>query len=209
MQELVYPRGSYLDVPKLNDPGAPNAIKTLLSVNNPQDDHVVSKGILNWLYSPGGTYPSLSEVHTLCTAVPSVQPGNEDLGMLGAFNANWIANKDGPLGEPLVTCEAGKVAVEVGSAVGMVSMYLVERGMRVFALDPVLPNVQRMRESACANGVRLCMRQHAAMPPDATAGIALSIFTQSLALVLGVCVCACVRDGTQRRSGVVRGQIGS
>jgi hypothetical protein len=36
-----------------------------------------------------------------------------------------------------VDCHAGKLAVEVGSALGMVSMYLAERGMRVLALDPV------------------------------------------------------------------------
>ena len=44
-------------------------------------------------------------------------------------------------------CENGKVLVEVGSAVGMVSLYAATRGMRVYAFDPLPPNVERLRES--------------------------------------------------------------
>ena len=40
----------------------------------------------------------------------------------------------------------------------MVSMYLAERGMKVYALDPVWPNVMRLKESACLNGMRHCLQ---------------------------------------------------
>jgi hypothetical protein len=58
----------------------------------------------------------------------------------------------------------------------MVSMMLAERGMRVYALDPVLPNVQRMRESACLNGMRRCLQSHAHQP-QASAARALRTLT--------------------------------
>ena len=156
-QELIYPRGRYLHISSSNSPSDPYTIKYLLSLNSPQDDAVVSKGILHWLNSPPGTYPSSTQVHTLCTALPQTeQVGGRWLepGMKAGF-ALQVAT------EPLVRCGGGRVAVEVGSAIGMVSMYLAERNMRVYALDPVLPNVQRMRESACLNGMRRCMRRHA------------------------------------------------
>ena len=68
-----------------------------------------------------------------------------------------------------MACQGGRTAVEVGSAIGMVSMYLAARGMRVYAMDPVLPNVQRMGESACANGVRHCLAMRRAQAPGAKA----------------------------------------
>ena len=55
------------------------------------------------------------------------------------------------------TCVDGKVFVEVGSAIGAVSVYMASRGMRVYAYDPILPNVQRLSESRCLNQyARLC-----------------------------------------------------
>lgn len=50
-------------------------------------------------------------------------------------------------------CENGKVLVEVGSAVGMVSLYAATRGMRVYAFDPLPPNVERLRESRRMNSL--------------------------------------------------------
>jgi len=124
-----------------------HAYRYLLSLNNPSEDRVVSHGLLNFVHGPKGTYPSATEVHSICTA-----PGH----YLGFTPEGQV--KSMPAGR-LVDCEAGKVAVEVGSALGMVSLYLASRGMRVMALDPVRPNVQRMRESRCLNGVRACMAE--------------------------------------------------
>jgi len=50
-------------------------------------------------------------------------------------------------------CENGKVLVEVGSAVGMVSLYAATRGMRVYAFDPLPPNVERLKESRRMNSL--------------------------------------------------------
>jgi FkbM family methyltransferase len=55
-----------------------------------------------------------------------------------------------------VDCGPDKVFVEVGASIGMVSLYAASRGMRVYAFDPVLPNVQRLAESACLNGRAYC-----------------------------------------------------
>jgi len=54
------------------------------------------------------------------------------------------------------TCVEGKVFVEVGSAIGAVSVYMASRGMKVYAYDPILPNVQRLSESRCLNHARPC-----------------------------------------------------
>lgn len=54
-------------------------------------------------------------------------------------------------------CHPGRVFVEVGSAIGMVSLYMGRRGMTVYAFDPVLPNVQRLSESRCLNDARMCV----------------------------------------------------
>ena len=42
----------------------------------------------------------------------------------------------------------------------MVSAYLARRGMRVFAVDPVLPNIERLEETRCLNGMRQCLEQN-------------------------------------------------
>jgi len=171
-QELIYPIGRWRNISSSNSPSDPNTIKFLLSLNNPKDDSVVSHGILHWSFSPPGTYPSSTQVHTLCTALPQT----EEVGFrwsrawMKAGSALQVAT------EPLVRCGGGRVAVEVGSAIGMVSMMLAERGMRVYALDPVLPNVQRMRESACLNGMRRCLQSHAHQP-QASAARALRTLT--------------------------------
>ena len=52
---------------------------------------------------------------------------------------------------PHVRCNSGRQFVEVGSAVGMVSLYAASRGMRVVAFDPLPPNVRRVKESLCLN----------------------------------------------------------
>lgn len=51
------------------------------------------------------------------------------------------------------SCEKDRVLVEVGSAVGMVSLYAATRGMRVYAFDPLPPNVERLDESRRINGL--------------------------------------------------------
>ena len=58
-----------------------------------------------------------------------------------------------------VHCGPGKVFVEVGSALGMVSLYAATRGMRVYAFDPLPPNIQRLDESLCLNGERRCLME--------------------------------------------------
>jgi FkbM family methyltransferase len=55
-----------------------------------------------------------------------------------------------------VSCTEGKVFVEAGSALGMVSLFMASRGMTVYAFDPLMPNIQRMQESRCLNNERLC-----------------------------------------------------
>lgn len=134
VQELIYPKDSHLDIEARNDPSSDNTWQFLLSLHDPKIDKVVSNGILNWLFSIPGTYPSTTEVHTLCTALVN--------------------------GQPLINCESGKIAIEIGSAVGMVSAYLARRGMRVFAMDPVLPNIERLEETRCMNGMRQCLEQN-------------------------------------------------
>jgi FkbM family methyltransferase len=54
---------------------------------------------------------------------------------------------------PTVRCSDGslRLFVEVGSAVGAVSLYAASRGMRVIALDPLAPNVRRLKQSQCLN----------------------------------------------------------
>lgn len=118
VSELIYDKKRWRHDEMVQDQTA-DTWKYLINVHNPEVDSVVSKGLLEWLFSPPHTYASVTEVHTLCTA------------------------KVG--GQPLLSCDAGKVAVEVGSSIGMVSLYLAARGMRVFAIDPVLPNTQRLR----------------------------------------------------------------
>ena len=48
-------------------------------------------------------------------------------------------------------CGKGDVLVEVGSAVGMVSLYAATRGMTVYAFDPLPPNIELLKASRCMN----------------------------------------------------------
>ncbi len=57
-------------------------------------------------------------------------------------------------------CTTGRAFVEVGSALGMVSIYMASRGMTVYAYDPLLPNIERLLESRCLNGERWCARDN-------------------------------------------------
>ena len=50
------------------------------------------------------------------------------------------------------TCGDGHLFVEVGSAVGAVSLYAAALGMRVVAFDPLETNVHRIEQSLCLNG---------------------------------------------------------
>ena len=55
---------------------------------------------------------------------------------------------------PHVRCCDGRLFVEVGSSIGMVSLFAAARDMRVMAFDPLEPNVRRMQESRCLNSCR-------------------------------------------------------
>lgn len=55
-----------------------------------------------------------------------------------------------------ISCERGRTFVEVGCALGHVSMYMASRGMRVVAVDPLEINIDRVKESLCLNGVAAC-----------------------------------------------------
>jgi len=57
-----------------------------------------------------------------------------------------------------IACGGNKTFFEVGSALGHVAMYLASKGMMVVAVDPLKPNMERMRESLCLNGVEVCRR---------------------------------------------------
>ena len=105
-------------------------IRYVMSLHDPVLDHVISKGIL-----AHGAYPSISELHHICGH-------SEQAGTTYS-----------------IVCGEGRVFVEVGSAVGMVSLYAAARGMRVHAMDPIKPNVDRLSESRCLNGVAHC-RNH-------------------------------------------------
>ena len=99
--------------------------KFLVSLHPPALDHVISKGIKDGLYGPKHKYPSIDEMHSICS-----------------FHT--------------AECESGKVFVEVGSATGVVSVYMASRGMDVYAYDPVLPNAERLSESRCLNSELMC-----------------------------------------------------
>ena len=103
----------------------------LISLHDPSVDTVVSKGILEGMFGPPGKYPSVDEVHAVC-----------EYG-----------------GDYSVNCGDRGVFVEVGSAIGMVSLYAASRGMRVYAFDPLKPNMDRMGESLCVNGAINCVQR--------------------------------------------------
>ena len=98
----------------------------LLSLHPSDQDGVVSKGIKEGLFGPMNRYPSIDEMQAICR-----------------FNNT-------------ASCAANKVFVEVGSALGMVSVYMASRGMKVYAYDPLLPNIERLSESRCLNRQQLC-----------------------------------------------------
>jgi len=98
-----------------------------LSLHDTTQDLVVSKLLLE----SNGTYGTVSEVHAVCEG-----------------------GQDGGYG---IDCEKGKTFVEVGSALGHVSMYMATRGMSVVAIDPLEANIERVRESMCLNGVATCL----------------------------------------------------
>ena len=103
-----------------------------VSLHDPDVDTVVSKGIKQGLFGPKDKYPSVDEIHAIC------EHGNDP-------ESGYRAN-----------CGHGGVFVEVGSAIGMVGIYAVSRGMKVYAFDPLKPNLDRLRESLCLNGQREC-----------------------------------------------------
>jgi len=91
-----------------------------IALHAPELDQVISKGIKQGLFGPKGTYPSVTELHSICEF-------------------------------KFANCGKGSVLVEVGSAVGMVSLYAATRGMRVYAFDPLPPNVELLKASRCMN----------------------------------------------------------
>ena len=105
----------------------------VVSMHDPDSDRVISKSIQQGLHVRKGTYPSVNEVHEICEHSSELYS---------------------------IDCGHGSVFVEVGSAFGMVSLYAATRGMKVYAFDPLLPNVQRLKESLCLNGERHWRRQN-------------------------------------------------
>ena len=79
------------------------------------------------IFEGDGTYGTVSEVHAVCES---------ELG--------------------LMSCTPGKQFIEVGSALGHVSMYMATRGMKGVSIDPLEVNLERLRESLCLNGVNHC-----------------------------------------------------
>lgn len=59
------------------------------------------------------------------------------------------------------TCKPGATFVEVGSALGMVSVYAAKRGMHVHAFDPLQPNIELLQRSLRLN--RLSARTYCAL----------------------------------------------
>ena len=98
----------------------------LVSLHSSIQDSVVSKGIREGLFGPAHKYPSIDEMHAICQ----------------------LSNT--------ASCNVGKVFVEVGAALGMVSIYMASRGMTVYAYDPLMPNIERLSESRCLNRERWC-----------------------------------------------------
>ena len=75
-----------------------------VSLHDPEVDTVISKGIKEGSYGPKGRYPSVDEIHAICEHGEDAE---------GGYRAN---------------CGRGGVFVEVGSAIGMVSLYAAARG---------------------------------------------------------------------------------
>jgi FkbM family methyltransferase len=77
-------------------------------------------------------------------------------GLFGPKNKYPSVDEMHTICETNAACNTGNVFVEVGSALGVISVYMGRRGMKVYAFDPVLPNIQRLSESRCLNNARLC-----------------------------------------------------
>ena len=107
-----------------------------VSLHDPLIDTVVSKGIQEGTYGSKHRYPSVDEMHAICEHGMDPESG---------YQAN---------------CGQGGVFVEVGSAIGMVALYAASRGMKVYAFDPLRPNIDRIRESLCLNGEKECLATH-------------------------------------------------
>jgi FkbM family methyltransferase len=103
----------------------------LVSLHDPDIDQIISRGIKEGLFGPKSKYASVDEMHSICEHK----------------NQSYSIN-----------CGPGRVFVEVGSALGMVSLYAASRGMKVYAFDPLIPNIQRLNESLCLNGERQCLK---------------------------------------------------
>jgi hypothetical protein len=86
----------------------------LISLHDPNRDTVVSKSLLQ---QTNGTHPSTDEMNVLCSTP-----------VITEWNKSRLPADESAV--PLVACMPGKVAIEVGAAVGMVSLYLAAHGMQ-------------------------------------------------------------------------------
>ena len=102
-----------------------------VSLHDPEVDQVISRGIRNGLFGPKDKYASVDEVHSLC---------------------------EHSQGSYALNCGSENVFVEVGSAIGMVSLYAASRGMKVYAFDPLRPNIMQLGHSLCLNGKKYCLQ---------------------------------------------------
>lgn len=109
------------------------AYRFLVALHDPDTDRIISLGIKEGKLGP--KYESVDEMHSICE-----------------HSYRYYS----------INCGPGRVFVEVGSALGMVSLYAASRGMRVYAFDPLTPNIQRLDESVCLNGRRHCLESLAA-----------------------------------------------
>jgi hypothetical protein len=114
-------------------------INFFVSLHDPNEDTVISRGILHGLFGPKEKYPSVTELHSICEFASDNTQAQSSYRM---------------------ECGNGRLLVEVGAAVGMVGMYAAKRGMRVLAYDAVTTNIQRIEEGRCLNGVRFCTDAH-------------------------------------------------
>jgi FkbM family methyltransferase len=105
------------------------AVRFSVVLHDPDEDQIISRSIKE---GGRGSYDSINELHSICEH-----------------------NQSGYT----IHCGPDKVFVEVGSGLGMVSLYAATRGMRVYAFDPLPPNIRRLDESLCLNGERRCLMQ--------------------------------------------------
>ena len=118
-------------------------------------DIISSKNIIEMHYATGNEKYSF---------LVSLHPPDEDHvlskgikeGLFGPKNTYPSVDEMHTICETNAACNTGNVFVEVGSALGVISVYMGRRGMKVYAFDPVLPNIQRLSESRCLNNARMC-----------------------------------------------------